>query len=175
MEYSSKKNNLDDSGCRLKAGVTSSAFLMKSLFIGLQFLLTFLSCAGFRSMSNYKLNSRMLSMKVKVPNPGNLARKLKRNIRSVNATNFDVLYTPEYDNFLKNEAKGELYTTILKQLTKKARQLNVKLKSDFGIKPKILLPSIVETAQAAGTFKVYVSLKGSDCFNNQINRHSWLL
>ena len=57
-------------------------------------------------------------------------------------------------NNLYVAAQGSLYENIIKKLTKRARQLKVTLKPDFGVKPEIILPTIVETAIAAGTFQV---------------------
>ena len=99
-----------------------------------------------------------LSMKVKEASVGNLSRKLKRKIRSADATTFSNLYTPEFDLFLKNDASMGVYETILKQLNSKARQLKLTVKSDFGIKPKVVIPNIVATATAAGTFNVRINI-----------------
>ena len=109
---------------------------------------------GFMTSTQRQSRSLSLSMKVATPSVGNIARKLKRKIRSVDATNFDALYTPEFDVYLKTEATAGIYETIRKNLTKKARELKVTIKSDFGLKPKIVLPTIVETAVKAGTFQV---------------------
>ena len=95
-----------------------------------------------------------LSMRVKTPSVGNISRKLKRKIRSADATTFTTLYTPEFDEYLKKEASTGIYDSIFKQLTKKARQLKVTVKSDFGFKPKVVIPNIVETATASGTLNV---------------------
>ena len=113
---------------------------------------------GFMTSTQRQSRSLSLSMKVATPSVGNIARKLKRKIRSVDATNFDTLYTPEFDVYLKTEATAGIYETIRKNLTKKARELKVTIKSDFGLKPKIVLPTIVETAVKAGTFQVSTKL-----------------
>ena len=88
------------------------------------------------------------------PSVGNLARKIKRKLRSVDATSFETIYTPEFDKYLKEEASGRLYTTVMDALKKKARQVGTSLKSEFGIKPVVVLPNIVEAAVAAGSFTV---------------------
>lgn len=100
------------------------------------------------------VSSFTLSMRVKTPSVGNISRKLKRKIRSVDATTFTTLYTPEFDEYLKTEATTGIYDSIFKQLTKKARELKVTVKSEFGFKPKAVIPNIAETATAAGTFNV---------------------
>lgn len=51
-------------------------------------------------------------------------------------------------------AQGSLYDNIIKKITKRARHLNITLRPDFGVKPEIILPTIVEQAVAAGTFQV---------------------
>lgn len=109
------------------------------------------------------VSSFTLSMRVKAPSVGNISRKLKRKIRSADATTFTSIYTPEFDEYLKKEASDGIYDSILKQLTKKARQLKVTVKSDFGFKPKVVIPNIVETATASGTLNVCLVFR--DLFN----------
>jgi hypothetical protein len=127
---------------------------MHHLFI-IQICSLVITSSAFYLQSARQMTS-CLSMKLKEPSIGNLPRKLKRKIRSSNETTFDQLYSPEFDNFLKNQAKGGVYENIMKTLNKKARHLKITLKPDFGVKPKIVLPTIVETAVAAGSFGVHV-------------------
>jgi hypothetical protein len=97
-----------------------------------------------------------LSMKVKEPSVGNLARKLKRKLRTVDAITFSELYTEEFDNFLKTKASAGIYENIMKHLTKTARQLKIEFKSDFGKKAVVVRPDIIETAKSVGTFNVSI-------------------
>jgi uncharacterized surface protein with fasciclin (FAS1) repeats len=85
-------------------------------------------------------------------------RKIKRTVRSSDATNFlSNICTPEYDKFLKEEAEGGVYVTIMKKITEAANRLGVKVSADFGAKPVVVLPTIVETAVKAGSFNTLVA------------------
>lgn len=42
----------------------------------------------------------------------------------------------------------------MKMVAKKARELKVDIGPDFARKPKVIIPDLVETASAAGTFQV---------------------
>lgn len=84
----------------------------------------------------------------------NLPRKLKRNIRSADAATFSKLLSPENDKYLKSESAGSQYDRIIKNLKKKAKQLKVTITPGFGEKAKVLAPTIIQTATAAGTFTV---------------------
>jgi hypothetical protein len=102
------------------------------------------------------------STKVKTPNRapnlGNVPRKLKRVIRNAaDASAVEKLLTPEIDSFLKLEAQGEVYATLMKTIKKKSKEVNYSLGADFGIKAPIILPSLVDTAIAAGTFSKLVA------------------
>lgn len=112
---------------------------------------------GFVSTSTVTRSSNQLYMRVKTPNAGNIPRKLKRKIRSVEVTTFDQLYTPEFDTFLKVEAQGGIYENIMKLLKRRAQQLKLALKPDFGLKAAVVIPTIVETAVAAGTFQTLLA------------------
>lgn len=55
---------------------------------------------------------------------------------------------------MKNEAKGAKYDNLMKSIQKTARQLKVDLRKDFGAKPIVTRPNIVDTAIAANSFSV---------------------
>lgn len=83
----------------------------------------------------------------------NYARKLKRKLRTAaTAEAFSQVYAPEFEEYLKTQASQGIYDNIFKLLHEKARQLKVEVKKDFAIKPKIVLPNIVDTAASAGNF-----------------------
>lgn len=56
--------------------------------------------------------------------------------------------------YLKSKASGGIYLNLMKQLKNTARILNVNFSPDFGAKPVVKRFTIVETAVAAGSFKV---------------------
>lgn len=107
--------------------------------------------------------ARPLSMAASDAAVKNMPRKLKRKIRSADATTFGNLLSAENDTFLKSECKGTTYERIMKSLQKKARQLKLTVKPGFGEKPKVLAPTIIETATSAGTFTVSVYTKSFHC------------
>lgn len=120
-------------------------------------LVGILGCAF--SFTNNRVLGRISITKLqmareKAPSVGNLPRKLKRQLRSLDATTFDKIFTDEFDTFLKNEADGRIYDNLMDTISKRARQLGVKIKDNFGIKPVIVLSDIVDTAVSAGNFKV---------------------
>jgi len=80
----------------------------------------------------------------------NIPRKMKRILRGLNETTFESIYTEEFDAYLKTVASTGIYENLRKQLTKTARQLNIQLKPDFGVKAAVVLPSIIETATTGG-------------------------
>lgn len=69
---------------------------------------TFTCGFHFELRRSTSIRSATLQMKVKTPSLGNIPRKLKRKIRSVEAENFDQLYTAEFDSFLKTEGRLSL-------------------------------------------------------------------
>lgn len=95
--------------------------------------------------------------KAKAPSVGNIPRKIKRKLRSLDSSTFEQIYTPEFDEFLKTEAQGSIYLNLRKVIAKRARQVGAVLKADFGVKPVIVLPDLVDTAVAAGGFTVSVT------------------
>ena len=98
--------------------------------------------------------SLSIQMKVKTPSVGNLPRKIKRLTRSLTSESFDKVYTPEFDKFLTSEASPAIYDSLMKIITKTARQLKVSVKKEFGLRTVTVRPDIVDTAIAAGTFQV---------------------
>ncbi len=56
--------------------------------------------------------------------------------------------------YLKNNASEAIYESIRHKLEKAARKLNVTLKPDFGLKPVVVRPNIVEHVVSAGIFTV---------------------
>jgi uncharacterized surface protein with fasciclin (FAS1) repeats len=85
-------------------------------------------------------------------------RKLKRKLRSSDASTFLAnICTPEYDSFLKVEATGAIYKNLMKKVTDAARTFKVTLSPDFGKKAIVVLPTLVETAVAAGSFSTLVA------------------
>jgi uncharacterized surface protein with fasciclin (FAS1) repeats len=100
----------------------------------------------------------MVSTKQKAPSVGNLPRKMKRNLRSIkDAAAFEKIYTEEYETFLKVEARGAVYENLMEKIRTKARKLNITLKPEFGVKPIVVLPDLVDTAIAAGSFTTLVA------------------
>ena len=91
-------------------------------------------------------------------------RKLKRTLRSADAASFlSKVCSPEYDQFLRNEAQGTIYKKLMKKIHEAARKLKVNVASDFGKKPVVTLPTIVETAVSAGSFNTLVTaVKAAD-------------
>lgn len=107
------------------------------------FLLASLFVAGVNS----------LATKVKPPSIGNLPRKLKRALKTADAAKFQTLLTPEYDTFLKGST-GALYNNLMDKISKTAIKLKVSVTPGFGVKPVQVLPNLVDTAIAAGSFQV---------------------
>ena len=136
------------------------------------------SVFSFQSQS-FSVTRRMsvrpssLSMATTESSLKNLSRKLKRNIRSADATTFSNLLNPANDKYLKADCPGNTYERIIKNLKKKAKQLKVTITPGFGEKAKIVPPTIIETATSAGTFTVSISLSISHqlncrCYYNNI-------
>ncbi len=103
---------------------------------------------------NQKFNPNPLKNKL-----SNMSRKIRRHLKSATSETFEkLIYTSEYDNFLKNSASENVYKVLMQKIQKTARQLNIKLKADFGKRVKAERPDIVSTAVSAGTFTVSVFL-----------------
>eukprot|EP01040_Poterioochromonas_malhamensis_P008221 gene8221-8891_t len=107
---------------------------------------------------NQKFNPNPLKNKL-----SNMSRKIRRHLKSATSETFEkLIYTSEYDNFLKNSASENVYKVLMQKIQKTAllmqkiqktaRQLNIKLKADFGKRVKAERPDIVSTAVSAGTF-----------------------
>lgn len=140
--------------------IQSSCHRMRFLFL-VQLLGLLTATFGFQSFSvSRRIAARPLSVSMAVTDSAlkNLPRKLKRKIRSADATTFSTLLSPENDKFLKSEATGSTYERIIKNLKKKAKQLKVTITPGFGEKAKVLAPTIIETATSAGTFTVSIPL-----------------
>ena len=87
----------------------------------------------------------------------NMPRKLKRSLRNADKGTFESLVNkPETESFIKQLPDGLLYENLMKMITKKSRELKIKVKTDYAVKPKVVLPDIVDTAVAAGTFGTLV-------------------
>ena len=87
----------------------------------------------------------------------NMPRKLKRSLRNADKGTFESLVNkPETESFIKQLPDGLLYDNLMKMITKKRRELKIKVKTDYAVKPKVVLPDIVDTAVAAGTFGTLV-------------------
>jgi len=104
----------------------------------------------------------MIVMKATAPGQGlgNLPRKMKRALRAVDTKEkLSSFYTPEFDSFLKDEklCSHGIHERLMELIAKKAKTLKTSVKSDFGAKPKVALPSIVDTAAAAGTFNTLIT------------------
>lgn len=56
--------------------------------------------------------------------------------------------------FLKVKASPGIYNSIYPKIQKIARQLNVVLNPDFGVRPKIVRPDMVETAASLNSIEV---------------------
>ena len=87
----------------------------------------------------------------------NVPRRLKRLLRTVNATNFETIYTDEFDTYLREKASPGIYDSIIKKLKKTARTLGVEIRSSFGSKPVVVVPDILETATSAAKFGTLIS------------------
>lgn len=75
---------------------------MSRLFLLLTFAMMAVSVLGFAAQTNSRTATRgQLSMKTKTlsekSKSSNLARKLKRKLRSADAANFEQLFTSEFD------------------------------------------------------------------------------
>ena len=94
-------------------------------------------------------------------------RKIKRTLRGADASTFiSKVCSPEYDQYLRNEAQGTIYKKLIKKIHEAARKLNVNVANDFGKKPVVTLPTIVETAVSAGSFNTLVTaVKAADLAN----------
>jgi hypothetical protein len=118
----------------------------------------FAAVFGFQRQSfSVRPSSKSLSMATTESSLKNLSRKLKRNIRSADASTFSNLLNPVNDKYLKSsDCPGNTYVRILKNLKKRAKQLKVTITPGFGEKAKIVAPTIIETATSAGTFTVSI-------------------
>jgi len=132
----------------------SSILTMRFLLL-VQLFGLFAAVFGFQRQSfSVRPSSKSLSMATTESSLKNLSRKLKRNIRSADASTFSNLLNPVNDKYLKSDCPGNTYVRILKNLKKKAKQLKVTITPGFGEKAKIVAPTIIETATSAGTFTV---------------------
>ena len=83
----------------------------------------------------------------------NIPRKLKRSIRSADTVEkFKDLLNPETEKFLIEAAQGEVYLRIMHNLKSKGAYLKVPIPVNFGQKPIIVKPNIIEAATSAGGF-----------------------
>ena len=88
----------------------------------------------------------------------NLPRKLRRTLRNTNdAAKLQSFLSPETEALIKS-SDGKLSENLLKFLTEKAKKLKVSLPSKtWGVKQKVDLPDLVDTAVSAGTFNTLVA------------------
>lgn len=100
-------------------------------------------------------HSLAVASKGKPSTSTNIVRKTKRMIRSMDATNFNNVYSKELEAYLST-SNGLIYDNLMKTIEKKARQLKVKFNADFAKKQVIVLPDIVDTAVGAGSFGTLV-------------------
>lgn len=108
-------------------------------------------------VSLFYTNAFYLQMKKSQSSPtSNLSRKMKRKLRSLTIENFSSIYDPIYVDYINSLPTGSgLLENLTSKILKCARQLKVKesnIKFDLGVRPKVILPNLLETATSAGTF-----------------------
>lgn len=88
----------------------------------------------------------------------NLPRKIKRMVRSAaTADKFNAVFSAENDNFIKGLSQPGLRDNIMHAIAKKAAYLKIPVKAGFGEVPKVALPTIIEAATKAGSFKTLLA------------------
>ena len=115
-----------------------------------------------RSNNLMMIRGKAKGIKKETSPDANYTRKLKRQLRSSDATTFkSAVLTAKTESFLKEQGPGRLYDNILHLIKQQASKLKVEVNKNFAALPKVVLPDVVEIASGDDTFKTLVTAVGA--------------
>jgi len=128
----------------------------------LGFTLNSISNVNVRCRSLMMIKGKSKGIKKETSPDANYTRKLKRQLRSSDATTFkSAVLTAKTEAFLKEQGPGRLYDNILHLIKQQASKLKIQVDKNYAELPKVVLPDVVEIASGDDTFKTLVTAVGA--------------